>query len=94
MPYLDAKFKAIVCECSVHIKSVLCILTMCHIAKTGACGTKHEIGVQVNSSLGAELSLEAAQVNNPSDPFLNWEIGVCPSELDKSRFQLYFNSDI
>lgn len=86
MPSLDAKFEAIVCECSVHVKSILCILTKCHAAATGACDTKHEIGVQVSSNVGAEFSLEAAKVDNLSDPFLNLEIAVCPSELDKLCF--------
>ncbi|MCJ1424040.1 hypothetical protein MMC29_001927 [Sticta canariensis] len=45
-----------------------------HAATTGACDTKREIGVQVSSKVGAELSLEAAKVDNPSEPFLKLEI--------------------
>lgn len=78
MPYFEAKFEAVASKCAFP-HGLFSLLTYLLLASGGACGTNEQFGVLYNTTMGAELTLEVANVKDLGDRLFNVTLVVCLS---------------
>ena len=76
MPYIGINAEAVISKCENWTFGKVKILTLDGADNGGVCDTQKEFGVEVGANFGAELSIKAANVEDPANELLDLTLAV------------------